>query len=384
MLGLARCAVASINRRRAILFALLLAMGCVTTAGVAGREVYASNAVGVVVRQLPGNTPITRPGYLLVVESSTDEAQRTERLYHDGELVKRVVSITAGRIRTESVYTPLVLTEQHRYDSSDKLLSSATYDTDGTPIRFITYTYRRDGVVTEHRDGERALLFRERRIVDQNNRIVEILRTYEDGQIEEAQFTFLNRQLIREAHRVNELQLDITYDRYGRLVREEHRLMDELIREIDYTYAARADDRIANTVSTIRREEEGGEEVVIREQQTNNPRGQPTERIVYEDDTLVEESSFAYRDGQLYSARIYRTGSTSQRELIYNTDGEQVEERWYENGQLLRSVSTAEDEEVETRYANGRPYVRVQFKNGIRIKEEFLQDDEITRERVLE
>lgn len=352
--------------------------------GVIGaREVYRSNAVGVIISQLPADTPITNPGYLLVVDERDQE--RTERLYRDGELVRRLNSVTAGRIRTESIYRDSIITEESTYDSSARLLSTVNYDADGKPQRSIRYTHRSNSIIAEHFDSNEELLFREQQTIDQNGRVIEIVRDYTDGRTEKVQFVFLDRRLLREVHQLNNLTLTLKYDSVGRLIREEHSFDDQLRKEVDYRYGPQITDRIPKTIYTV----EQSEELTVRMEQINDRNGQPIEELLYEDDILVEEASFTYEQDKLRSARIHRTGSTSQRELIYDQSGGQIEERWYENGRLVRSISEegggeSAGETVELRYVDGRPYVRIFFKNGTRVKEEFLTGDEITRERVLE
>lgn len=367
---------------RLLLLALVVGAPIGSGGGAVGaREVHRSNAVGVIVSALPANTPLTEPGYLLVVDASTDT--RTERLYSDGELIRQVDSVINGRTRTESIYRAGIIGERNSYDSSERLLSSISYDENGELQRSIRYTHRSNGIVAEHFNSDEELVFREQQNIDQNGRVVGIIRNYADESTEEVQFVFLNRRLLREVHQLGNLELTLKYDTDGRLIREEHRFDGQLQKEIDYTYGEQRNDRIPDTAFTT----EQNDELTMRTEQTNNAQGQTVAQRSYENDILVEQASFTYQQAQLRSARIQRTGSTSQQELVYDQSGEQIEERWYENGALVRSVLSGgegDGETIELRYVDGKPYVRIFFRNGTRLKEEFLTGDDITRERVLE
>lgn len=373
------------SRSPYLLILALLSGGC-PALSLSAREMYTSNSIGAVIRLVPPDTPLTYAEYILIVDDDTDA--RVERLYHKGTLTRRTRSVVAGRVRTEYIYISGVLKEENMYDSDERLLSAVTYGIDEEPLKSISYTYRQGSVSVEHRDGEQTLLFSERRQLDQSGRITELVREHnnENQRKEVVQFIFLDRQLLREIHRfedriLDDLTLIIQYDSYGRLIREEHYTEDTLQKEIDYTYDVPFSDRIPNTVSTI----EHADDVVTRQQRTNNAAGQKIAQLSYENDILVEEAAFTYDQERLRSARIHRTGSTSQQELVYDDAGEVAEENWYDNGLLVRSVSEAVDgNHVELRYANEIPYVRIFFENGTRVKEEFLSEDAVIRERTLE
>ena len=357
------------------------ALPFVSMVALSAREVYESNAVGVIVRRLSPDTPTTRRGYVLVVDE--DGAARTERLYHDGALARMVRYVISGRTETESIFKSGVINQQNVYDSDQRLLSSTMYDEQGQQTQTVTYTHGRNLITAEHFDGQENMLFREQRRIDQNGRITGITRMHSNGRMEAVEFLFLGRQLLREIHRLDDLTVIIFYDTSGRLVKEEHRIANNLQREVVYSYDANIDDRIANTVFST----EITDGVTYRIESTNNDQGQQITQLTYEDDILTEEASFEYEQGRLASSRIHLTGSTSQRQFIYDEQGNTTEERWYDNGVLVRAVSIEDEKKntrTELRHINGRPYVRIYFENGVRVREEFLTEDSIIRERILE
>ena len=364
---------------RVLTATLLLAVLCVPTNTAAAREAYVSNAIGIAVRALPPDAPVAQSEYVLIVNE--DDTIRTEQLYHNGTLVRRVRLVTANRKQTEFVYANGVLTDENVYDANERVLSAKRYNAAEELISVVTYVHSKNSVTATHLDGMQQEIFREERQIDQLGRVIRITRNYISGDMEDVQFIFLDRQLLREIHTLNALTVNIHYDAAGRITKEVYHLDQEFQREISYVYSAQHADRIANYITDTTMIDG----VLHRREQTNNDAGEETMRLLYEDGVLVEESSFEYSNGRIARSRIHRTGSTSRQQLIYDQNGAVKEEQWYDNGVIVRVVfPQGKNRSMEVRYIDGSPYVRVYFEKNIRKKEEFVIGDTVIRERVFE
>jgi hypothetical protein len=71
---------------------------------------------------------------------------------------------------------------------------------------------------------------------------------------------------------------------------------------------------------------------------------------------------------------VWKSGEDERRvEYRYNDDGDRIEERNYQNGNLERVVLREGDIEVEELYMDGQPILRARWENGRKISEERIR-----------
>ena len=160
---------------------------------VGAQVYYTSNAIGSQIDYLAdsGGKAAALAAAEYVLEVTRTAAVNTERLYRDGEEVRRTVIETRGGRRSEEVYKEQVLSSTVDYNSSGRITREQNYDKDGVLTERIEYTYSLDEITVSAYDGAGELIFTERQEIAPNGRVGAITREYSDGEQAIARFGFL-------------------------------------------------------------------------------------------------------------------------------------------------------------------------------------------------
>lgn len=129
----------------------------------------------------------------------------------------------------------------------------------------------------------------------------------------------------------------------------------------------------------------------LRETRTTLPDGRVTvdtyrQGLVAESRTLVDgrtsvrEEISRDADGNVTARRVF-TGLLREEWIWDPAEGQDGTERYYRNGVLLRQTLREGDREVETRYRDGAPVLRITRIDGRRVREESIRDGEVVEER---
>ena len=343
-------------------------------------EYYRSNAIGSTVSRLAGETAIDAAEYVLVIDAGAD--RRTETLYHNGEEARRLLIDSSSAHRKETLWLQGVINTVTNYNQRGQIVIERRYDSSGDLVESLKYTYTLADIIVTATDSENNVLYTETQQRHPNGRIQSIERTYPDETATEARFSFLDRLLLREQHTMGNEQYDIYYDTVGRAIQRRSAVDGETLVEENIRYLHEVETRNPSDAEIV-------EAVADDQQQATNVNydrnGNPLKQTVTIDGTLIEIGEFDYNGEQLIQSRIRRTGTTTFRETIFNEDGDEIAERWYVRGQLSRTVIPLDgNERYEQRHINGEPYIRIYFRGQVRLREEFLDNDEIVRTRIYE
>ncbi len=336
------------------------ALGCLLALAVAagGRadsegEDYRSNAIGM--RLGPATDA---GGYVLQVQSA--DGTEEDRLLDQGTEIRRTVRVrnAADGSMTETVYEQDAVTATRSYDGSGRLIEEKTAE--GARL----FHYRAGELESMEVSGaDGKPVYRERYAYTSRGRLREAERTYADGSRSVSSFLFAEGRLMSERLAGDERVLTVRFDGSGRLVAESEAQGDALVWERTRRYDA-ASGGLAETVER-------------RKDYTVRRLYDAAGRLAQEERT----GSDAYRSFYSYDAegrqvRLRRIGGlgTEEWQTAYDDGGRVSRESYLVRGLLQRvRVHTGEREWYDDLYHEGKPVLRVTYRNDAKVGEERLE-----------
>lgn len=331
--------------------ALLLA---VAAAAQTGQE-YRSNAIGMRV----GPAFEGESGdFILRVRSAGDSEEAV--LLEQGKEVRRTVRVSGAADGSviETVQENGAVTATRTFDAQLRLLEEQT------PEERRLYSYRGGNLETLEVQGpDGALLYRERYRYTSRGRLREADRSSADGSRSVSSFLFVEGRLLSERLQAEPDVLNARYDGSGRLVAESERRGGKTEWERRHSYD-QATGRLAETV------EERGDHTVRR---LFNADGRLSEEIRSGSDAY---RSLTFYDGEGRVIRLRRVGALGSQEWLteYDAEGHPLRESYLVRGVLQRvRLHTGERQWQDDLYRDGRPVLRVMYRNDQKSGEERLQ-----------
>ncbi len=150
------------------------------------------------------------------------------------------------------------------------------------------------------------------------------------------------------------------------------------------------DDEIVKSQTFIRTEDGRILQSIIHEGDTTrisqyDSQGYLEQEEILKEDVLLLTRSFTWDNANLSSVVERGEGRVSLKEYEWSEEGEKQRETHYENGLKTRDTAwISPGEKIETIFRNGSAVIRVYWKDGRRIKDEFLRYGLVVRERELQ
>ncbi len=333
---------------------------------------FASNDLGMALEEIDWYRREEFP-YLLVVQKENQWEKRT--LMHKGEEIRR----WEVELQEERVFDGGVIQERLRYEQTGRLTEEQLFQ-DGEPSRRKVYHYRGSVLaLTETFDSKGELLFRDRYYLSPEGELRRVSREEREPQsTQELALSGGGGNLAEERYgNVRDRKVN-RYDLEGRLIERERWSQGELIERERFEYRGEADAPVRSQLEqlqlqrTIRRsyDEQGGLIRSVVEQE-----GDEIEQTVHlrdETGAIVETTKrsarglehwlFDYGPEDTLRREEYRIRGALERITTYSTD----------------SGGSSRTEEL---YREGQIFMRIYFEGEEKVKEEFLRDGEVIRER---
>jgi YD repeat-containing protein len=340
-------------RQGAALFRLLVLAVAAGPLAHAEEEDYRSNAIGM---RLGAATEAS--GYVLRVRSA--DGTEEDRLFDEGREVRRTVRVRnpADGTVSETVSEQGTVTATRTYDASGRLAEEKT----AQGVRILRY--RGEALESlEVSDADGKPLYRERYAYTSRGRLREAERVYADGSRSISSFLFSDGRLVSERLAADERVLTARFDASGRLVAESEQQGGEVVWERTLRYDA-ASGELAQTLER-------------RKDHTLRGLYDAAGRIVQEERT----GSGSYRSFYTYDAggrqvRLRRIGGlgTEEWQTTYDDKGNASRESYLVRGLLQRvRVHTGERAWYDDLYHDGKPVLRVTYRNDEKVGEERLE-----------
>ncbi|MEE9308870.1 MAG: hypothetical protein V3V57_15220 [Spirochaetia bacterium] len=336
---------------------------------------YTSNDLGMALEEIGWYRRDEFP-YLLVVQKGDQWEKRT--LLHRGEEIRR----WEVGAQEERVFDGGVIQERFRYDQSGRLTEEQLFQ-DGEPSRRKVYHYR--GAVlalTETFDSKGELLFRDAYYLSPGGELRRVSREERERQTTQELALSGGGGILAEERYGNVRDRKVSrYDLEGRLTERERWSQGELIERERFEYRGDGDALVRSQLEqlqlrrTIRRsyDEQGRLIRSVVEQE-----GDEIEQTVHlrdETGAIVETTKrsvrglehwlFDYGPQDTLRREEYRIRGALERITIYSTD-------------------SGESSRTEELYREGQIFMRIYFEGEEKVKEEFLRNGEVIRERQLQ
>lgn len=336
---------------------------------------YTSNDLGMALEEIGWYRRDEFP-YLLVVQKGDQWEKRT--LLHRGEEIRR----WEVGAQEERVFDGGVIQERFRYDQSGRLTEEQLFQ-DGEPSRRKVYHYR--GAVlalTETFDSKGELLFRDAYYLSPGGELRRVSREERERQTTQELALSGGGGILAEERYGNVRDRKVSrYDLEGRLTERERWSQGELIERERFEYRGDGDALVRSQLeqlqlrATIRRsyDEQGRLIRSVVEQE-----GDQIEQTVHlrdETGAIVETTKrsvrglehwlFDYGPQDTLRREEYRIRGALERITIYSTD-------------------SGESSRTEELYREGQIFMRIYFEGEEKVKEEFLRNGEVIRERQLQ
>lgn len=349
---------------------------------------YRSNAVGMTLEQIgpasAGRPPVDGFPYVLRVTRApapNDATHRFERVLEgpDGPEARSIIDTRSGRrIREREIhddgylersYTGQGLVDRVVVHDGDGLREERRYEYDDSRLR---------AVRQDHRDPDES--YRELYRYRNDGRLRSVTRVYDTGLQRSSEYMFYGDRLVEEWHFDSGEDLFIRYNDESRLVRVESYRDGELLEQELLVWNTGTDRNNPVLEEQIRFDAEGSITETIR----FDPEGRVIARRVEREAEPISEQRMVYEDGLLVREELERSDGTNELQLFtYSEDGALVESLRTRDGVpvLLREYRE-NGATLETRYVDGEPALRIEFRQGQRVREAVIEQGEVVRERV--
>jgi len=331
---------------------------CFPSAAVFADQLYRSDLLGIEMEAISPAQAASAEWLLRVRQEGTSEirtlthsGKETKRWvdeFEHGQLVRETLyeaglisSVTAyrdGRPREEEDYLDGKLETKRIYSYDQGLLASiAVQGADGNPL-YRTTIYRGP-------DG----------------RLRRAVRTYPDGRVVESAYTYDNGSLSAEWHGT---------DRQGELIRYSGSALaaieewegKEIVNQTDFApdrkgQRAVETDFATGTVTT----------------RVYDAQGRELSEQVVKKDVTVSRTELRYEGNRLVEKLVLTPGVREESRYTYDRDGKLAKVELTRNLKVTKvTVYTGDNSSYEELYANGKPFLRVFYKDGNKVREEVV------------
>ncbi len=336
--------------------ALLLLFLCISVLAWAERY-YESNALGLPIREIR-EFRIDEFEYVLVAEERDGTLVRT-LLKDENEFKRWELESREGLLVSEVVYVEGALSESRSYDNG-ALTEEVFYDNGEIAERRI-YDYSA-GFLKEVRavDGGDNLIYVDSYERSAVGRLRRVNRTTGEEKDESA-FIYSGGDLVEEWHGRDDEGVLFRYHDGKKLAEETWEglklLLAEEIKEINGKKEVVVEDAALGTTTTRYYDQE--DRLKIQRTETEEDLVEHV-RYDYQDEKVSQKTSITRNAKEDWIYEYDESGDVIRETLVRNTWVEKVIEH------------TGEDEYYEEIYRDGEPALRVYFKNGAKVDEEFL------------
>jgi YD repeat-containing protein len=327
--------------------------------GVWSEQYFQSNALGLPIREIKGFR-IDEFLYVLTIDEEDNLTIKT--LMMDGKEYKRwELEFVEDLLVTETVYLEGAISETRQYNVGS-LTEEVLYD-GGAITEKRVYDYS-SGFLKEVRavDGEGTALYTDVYERSAAGRLRRIHRSSGED-IEESGFIYSKGELVQEWHGKDDEGILFRYHNGEKLAEETWEglklLLAEEVRMFDGKKEIVIEDAILGITTTKYYDDE--DRVKIERRETA--------------DDLLEHIRYDYEGEKVAEkTRISRAAKEDWR-YAYDSDGEVIRETLVRNTWTVKVIEhTGEGEYFEEIYRDGLPALRVYFKDGTKVDEEFLGD----------
>jgi hypothetical protein len=333
---------------------------------------YTSNDSGMALEEIGWYRREEFP-YLLVVQKEDQGEKRT--LLHRGEEIRRW---EIGPLE-ERVYDGGVIRERLRYDQTGRLTEEQFFQ-DGEPSRRKVFHYR--GTIlalTETFDSKGELLFRDVYYLSPEGELRRVSREERERQTtQELALSGGGGNLAEERYGNARDRKVNRYDPEGRLIVWERWSQGELIERERFEYRGDGGALVSSRLERLQLQR------TIR--RSYDEQGRLIRSVVEQEGEEIEQT-FHLRDEK---GRIVETTKRSSRGLEhwlfdYGPEDTLRREEYRIRGALERittyTTDSGESSRIEELYREGQIFMRIYFGAEEKVKEEFLRDGEVIRER---
>ena len=327
---------------------------------VCAEDIYESNILGMRLKRIP-DIYASESGYALAVEKNENGETRT--LYGKGELISVTTLQSEDDLVTETTEREGETERTVRRDGV--IVSETATDADGIQSR-TEYNYR-DGLLdfTDYYTGNEKE-YRDQYSYTADGRLLDVRRTYgngSDGIL--ISFVFSDGSLSRYWYSGTERKSYIRFNKKGIVFSELTAPGDfRETREYRYSDSGGMAEEIRNLKSGVNTELfYDAERRIIRSVKSDTEGKQ------------IEESLWRYSDGLLVEFRTRKELSLEIFRYEYYPDESLKKETYLKNGITLQVTDYSDENNYsETLFRSGRPALRIDYENGMRMKTVELQD----------
>ena len=362
-----------IPRPPSVLFVLFTLLAVIIPASNGEEQLFRSNPMGMSLEKID---PSRKSEYEYTLSVSDLSYGQVSRLNHGGGELKRWERSyqSNGSIKEEKEFTEGEISARRIYSTEGMLQEEVSYE-QGVPIRRTVYDYERRRLeVLEQFDGSGVSLFREKYAYTARGLLRKVIRTYPNGEVRLSSFVFVKEGLSEvRTQRGGELIIN-RYDGGGRLNIMERWENGKLIIIKKWVYHENS--RVVRSI------EESNLTDKYRVTQMFDPNG----RILSEQkEGTVQENIQYMRNSEGQLVRKIKIGPVGREETAfeYTSDGEVRKESFYRKGWLEKTrIYTGDNLWYEEIYRDGSVFLRVYYRKGEKVREDFIQNGVVVLERI--
>ena len=324
---------------------------------VFAERVYVSNALGMPIREIR-ELRVDEFQFVLKVEETEELIIRT--LLKDQEEFKRwELQYNLGMLVSESLFVDGIISEARLYQQG-RVLEERYYE-DGNTAEWRVYEYS-DGMLRQVSgyDSDGKLSYRDIYERSTEGRLRRVTREGIDESRESA-FTYAGGRLIEEWHGEGGEGLLFRYHEGERLAEETWEGLKLLLAEEILRYEGKKevvkDDKVQGLKTTQYFSD--GDKVAVERTESS--------------DDLIEHIRYKYTEKKITQKTRITRSAKEDWQFVYDDSGELQREILVRNDQVVRIIDyLREGEYTEDIYREGKPALRIYFKDGQKIDEEFV------------
>ncbi|RPJ08100.1 MAG: hypothetical protein EHM28_05245 [Spirochaetaceae bacterium] len=336
-------------------------------------EYFSSDSVGLEIERI-NKYRLDEFEFVLEVESSGNRV--TKRLLQDGDERMRweLVHDNEGLKKEELEYDKKILSIRTEYDRKGNRTLEEIY-TDGQLTEKKTFNYSRRGIdFAEAFDNAGKKLYTDEYDIAPSGRLRSVRRIFPSGRIDVKHYVFAENKMVGEWEYIE-----------GKIILSEYNSRGKLIRKETWDK-----DTLENITESIFNEETGA---IISERERDLVNKTSTERTYDNTGNVISEKltgssgipaevSYTWENNRRIGMRKKSEIGVEEWKYFYGPDGKLEREEYYRRGFLeMRTVYKGEDSWYEEILRNEEVFVKVYYEKNKKVREEFIQDNEVIRTR---
>lgn len=362
-----RCAL-PVRDRTILLLPFLLAAALTGFGQQTGPIYFESDPIGLPLRPAGG---LSKDEDSYVLELRREGAEEVRTLYRSEREVRRWETGSG----LERVFEEGRLSEERRFDAAGRLTTEKRYFNGELESRS-EYHYGAAGLFySETFDGQGNLQFRDSYSLSPRGELRRVRRDGPAGTVHGLALTEVKGLLYEERHFGAGRKLINRFDAYGRLVSQEVWQEQKLMERGELRYKGQE----LRAESAVRTDFGSG----TRTGTLFDEQGRELKRVVTRGGQTVEEWSFTW-DEQGNKKLAVRRSEQGAEQWSYEFDGEgrlRREEHRLHGSLEKVTLYGEEDSRTEELYRENAPFLRIYFRSGTKLKEEFLVNGQVIRTR---